>query len=919
VTEYQYYAATDTADNPCTVAVDPVNQGGMIRYTIDPTAQTGKKIVAEQVYDILGRAVASRRGTQTANVPTWEATWSCTTFDARQRPTSVTVPNVTGTAVEWTVTTNYKVGGNPLKTSVTDSGGTITSESDLISRGVSYTDVWGTVTASTYDTVGKPGRLAQTTVTTSLAVLAATHAWDYDRAGRLTRQYLDGNTIAIPAYNAGGTVNEHTLASVSYPSGVGNAGNNTSLASMTRNTSGAVTGLTWNQGATGFFTNTVARSRTGRITSDSVNGTNTSSFEYDTAGRLSKATQPGHVLQYQYGAQTGCTGSNLLANAGFNTNRTALIDNGSTIASYCYDTADRLVSTTAAGYGSAISYDNHGNTTTLGGDSLSYDGADRHVSTSKAGTSVTYTRDASDRIVSRTSVTPVAPSAVAFRGAGANSNNGVGATSITVASPATAVVGDLLLATISVAAGDGVAPGSSFVAPTVATPAGWTLIGSTMGSTNGPRLIAFRRFAATGDPASWTFTLAASGRAVGSVVAYSGVNPTAPIDAFAVPSGPPIVPQVTTTGANRMVLTIVAPAGTPTITPDAGTTQRYAYSTAAAATSAALQIADALQAVGGLSPARTVAISPSTQNVGLMTIALAPAGAGSTAQTVQRYSYSGGADATALTLSSSNVILDVTISLPGGLVLTKSGVTQTWAYPNIHGDVTYTIDQAGVKTGPFLYDPYGQPLSGVANTSPGEMDNGWLGQHQRPYEHQPGINPLTEMGARPYSAALGRFLRVDPVKGGCSSDYTYVDDPINGTDLTGTKCPGWVKSGSRLFGFGDVFRSAAKIKNDLSRRKYLDALKEANSAAANQLPQSLTMEYFTARYGVTAAGKAAVATGAKALKYVGIVATAVDAYCTMDYFSRKRYRNPGQLPTAMNGGTSSQPGFNGDPGSPATP
>lgn len=121
---------------------------------------------------------------------------------------------------------------------------------------------------------------------------------------------------------------------------------------------------------------------------DTVNGGNTSSFVYDTAGRLTQATQPGHVLQYQFGTQTGCTGSNLLANAGANTNRTALIDNAVTVATYCYDTADRLVGTTQAGYGAGIVYDDHGNTTTLAGETLGYDGADRHISTTANGATV---------------------------------------------------------------------------------------------------------------------------------------------------------------------------------------------------------------------------------------------------------------------------------------------------------------------------------------------------------------------------------------------------------------------------------------------------------------------------------------------------------------------------------------------------
>ncbi len=154
------------------------------------------------------------------------------------------------------------------------------------------------------------------------------------------------------------------------------------------------------------------------------------------------------------------------------------------------------------------------------------------------------------------------------------------------------------------------------------------------------------------------------------------------------------------------------------------------------------------------------------------------------------------------------------------MVTSRSASVATWSYPNIHGDVTYTIDQGGVKAGPFLYDPYGQPLTGVANTGPGDMDNGWLGQHQRPSEHQPGFRPTIEMGARPYRPDLGRFLRIDPIDGGATfSNYSYPDDPINQLDLTGKYC--WTGVASReAIGTMIVWSSVSRKSFDQARARH---------------------------------------------------------------------------------------------------
>ncbi|MCO5317723.1 MAG: hypothetical protein M9942_04710, partial [Microthrixaceae bacterium] len=79
-----------------------------------------------------------------------------------------------------------------------------------------------------------------------------------------------------------------------------------------------------------------------------------------------------------------------------------------------------------------------------------------------------------------------------------------------------------------------------------------------------------------------------------------------------------------------------------------------------------------------------------------------------------------------------------------------------WSYPNLQGSIAAQADDTGTQTsGTHIYTPDGVPTAGgLPDTRPGEMDDTWLGSHQRPLEHATGLQPVIEMGARQYHPIL---------------------------------------------------------------------------------------------------------------------------------------------------------------------
>ena len=207
---------------------------------------------------------------------------------------------------------------------------------------------------------------------------------------------------------------------------------------------------------------------------------------------------------------------------------------------------------------------------------------------------------------------------VAIRAASSGNNAG-GAASLSLSMPTGVVVGDVMIALVSIRGGTGT---------TVTAPSGWTLVDSRDNGTSVKSAV-YSKVAASGEAGPYAFGLSGTLKASGVISAYSGVDTAQPVDVVGSQtnaSTPMLTPTLTTTEANTMLVAAYSSAIGTTFAPGSGMTLRgqSASTGAGAASRTTSGLQDVLQAAVGATGQKSMTASTGAVGVGHL-MALRPA------------------------------------------------------------------------------------------------------------------------------------------------------------------------------------------------------------------------------------------------------------------------------------------------------